>query len=53
MSRRASGPVVNFTSHVAGLGRSESDAAIPTYHTQPMTQTFTAIDFDMQVSAML
>jgi len=53
MSRRVSGPPgVNFSSHVSGLGLAESDAAIPTYHSQ-MSQTFTAVDFDMQVSAVL
>jgi len=49
MSRRASGPAVNFTGHVSGLGLADSDGGIPTYHA-PMSQTFTAVDFDMQVS---
>jgi len=48
MSRRASGPTVNFSSHVSGVGIEEPDGGIPTYHT-PMSQTFTAVDFDMQV----
>jgi len=49
MSRRASGPNANFGSRFNGLGLAESDAGIQSYHS-PMSQTFTAVDFDMQVS---
>ena len=40
---------VNFSNRVSGHGLAESDGGIQTYHT-PLSQTFTAVDFDMQVS---
>jgi len=48
MSRRVSGPTVNFSSRVSGLGLAEADGGVQTYHA-PLSQTFTAVDFDMQV----
>jgi len=49
MSRRLSAATVNFSGRASGLALPESEGSIQTYHT-PMSQTFTAVDFDMQVS---
>jgi len=47
MSRRLSS-AGNFSNRASGLGLAESDGGIQTYH-NPLSQTFTAVDFDMQV----
>jgi len=46
MSRRLSTAAVNFSGRTNGLGLAEPDGGIQAYHTP---QTFTAVDFDMQV----
>jgi len=43
---------VNFSSRVSGLGlAAEPDAGIQAYPA-PLSQTFTAVDFDMQVTSI-
>jgi len=51
MSRRVSSTAVNFGSRAGSLSLGESDGGMQTYHA-PMSQTFTTVDYDMQVSTL-
>lgn len=51
MSRRLSAATVNYSSRPSGLGLAESDGGIQAYHA-PLSQTFAAVDFEMQVSIL-
>ena len=51
MSRRLSAATVNYGSRAGALGLAESDGGIQAYHA-PLSQTFAAVDFDMQVSVL-
>ena len=52
MSRRVAGPGMNFSSRISSVGLAESDGGVPTYHS-PLSQTYTAVDFEMQASISL